>query len=809
MFFIKRFNLTLILVMSLIHSVAANASKIELPMPPRANPLGEKQPEFGESGGYFTFDDNPAVIISGSVHYPRVPRAYWRDRIRKAKAMGFNCIGTYIFWNAHEEKPGEFDFSGNLDVAEFVRVCQEEGMWVIVRPGPYICSEWTFGGMPPWVLKDADLEARSNDPRFLAATERYLKAVGEQLVDLQVTKGGPIIQVQVENEYGQFGRPENEDDMAYNRAIYEQLSAAGFDSMFIRCDWPVERTIGTADIDEVYTTMNFGGSAKEAFAFFDERYPGKPKMCGEYWVGWFDHWGSKHHTKALGPFIKEIDWMLSNEVSFNVYMLHGGTNFGFNSGANWSSGQYSADTTSYDYDAPIDEMGRPTAKFDIFKDTIKKYLPADYSIPELPEPTPRMEIPEFELNEMAGFEQLSVEPSSFMTPPHLEALGHTRGLALYTTRLSLTEAGKHTLAFSALKDRAIVIVNGKRMATLDRRLRQSKVDLELPAGRMRLEILHENMGHLNYAREMMRDRKGLGEITFDGEPMLRWKLECFSLELEDVASLKFSSSAPKNEHLPVFYRGKFEVDGDSIGDTMLDVSGWGKGMVWVNGINLGRFWDIGPQYTLYLPGCWIKEGANEVIVMDIEPTGHNTLKGVTEMKFGLKIDSSLNYVREEGETLELSKDDLLLEGEFANGDSAQFVDLGEEVELRYLCVEALSSWGNDDHTSIAELHLVDEAGKWLDRDSWKVIYADSEEISAESASAANVADNQPVTFWHTQYQGKAKGSNGKHPHQIVIDLGQVLKVKQLRYLPRNGPNPGKVKAYRVYGATERFKGLNP
>uniref|UniRef100_UPI003566EA43 glycoside hydrolase family 35 protein n=1 Tax=Pontiella sp. TaxID=2837462 RepID=UPI003566EA43 len=646
----------------LCSAVAGVSAAPTLPMPPKPNPVGEKQPVFGEAGGNFTFDGEPAVIISGSIHYPRVPRAYWRDRIRKAKAMGFNCIGTYIFWNAHEKKPGEFDFSGNLDIAAFARVCQEEGMWLIVRPGPYICSEWDFGGMPPWLLKDPEMQVRTNDPKFLEATARYMKAVGEQLKDLQVTHGGPIIQVQVENEYGQFGRPDNEDDMAYNRAIYDQLVEAGFDTMFIRCDWPKKKTIGTAHIDGVYTTMNFGGSADKAFAFFDQEYPGMPKMCGEYWVGWFDHWGSKHHTKALAPFIKEIDWMLANGVSFNVYMLHGGSNFGFNSGANWSSGQYSADTTSYDYDSPMDETGRITEKFYTFRNTIKKYLPADYELPEPPEQIQRIEVPAFELKQTASFEQLFRKPVKSETAPHLEALDLNQGMAIYSTVLEVPKAGSYKLAFSALKDRAILIVNGERVATLDRRLKQDAAELQLPAGKVELDILLENMGHLNYARELMKDRKGLGDVTLDGQPVLGWEIRTFPLELADIASLEFSDAPAEASVLPVFHRGEFTVD--EVGDTLLDMSGWGKGMVWVNGINLGRFWDIGPQYTLYMPGCWMKEGVNEIIVMDIEPAGHTSVRGVTEFIYGLKIDSTLSYNRKPGETIELDPAQVIAEGAF-------------------------------------------------------------------------------------------------------------------------------------------------
>ena len=773
-----------------------------LPMPPRPGATGAKQPEFGAENGVFTFDGKPAVIISGSIHYARVPHAYWRDRIQKAKAMGFNCIGTYVFWNAHEKKPGEFDFSGDLDVAEFVRICQEEGMWVILRPSPYVCAEWDFGGIPAWLLKEPDLQVRTNDPRFLEATARYLNAVGEQVRDLQVNHGGPIIQVQVENEFGQFGVPGSKDDMAYNRAIYEQMKSAGFDTMFIRCDWPVKSTIGTAHIDDVYTTMNFGGSARKAFEWFAQEYPGMPKMCGEYWVGWFDHWGEGHNTKALAPFIEQIRWMLDNDVSFNVYMLHGGSNFGFTSGANWT-GRYTADTTSYDYDSPIDETGRLTEKFYTFRDTLKEYLPADYELPEPPVPINRIEVPEFTLTQTASFDQLVRKPFQSEKAPYLEALDQTQGLALYRTSMNVPRDGKYELKFSALKDRAIVIVNGTRVATLDRRYKQEHAEISLPAGKVTLDILLENMGHINYSRELISDRKGLGEVTLDGKPVRDWSVYTFPLELADVAGLEFSDEPAKESPLPVFYRGEFTVD--KIGDTLLDVSGWGKGMVWVNGINLGRYWSIGPQYTLYLPGCWLKEGKNEVVVMDIEPTGHHSLRGVTDFIYGLKLDAGLEYSRQPGESIELSDDQVIAEGRFDDGEKAQVVRFSKTITARYVCIESLSSHSRDNNASIAEIDLLDAGGRRLDRGSWEVIYADSEELVGEPAGASNILDLQPVTFWHTQWKGDGAGT--AHPHQIVIDLGREVSFRSLRYLPREGNNPGKINEYRIYASKSLFKGL--
>jgi len=774
-----------------------------LPLPPPPNAPGEQQPVFGVQDGRFTFDGKPAVIISGSIHYPRVPRPYWRDRIRKARAMGFNCIGTYVFWNAHEKEPGEFDFSGNLDIAAFARICQEEGMWLIVRPGPYVCSEWDFGGLPAWLLKDPDTQVRSNDPAFLEATARYMNAVGEQLKELQIHRGGPIIQIQVENEYGQFGRPDNAEDRAYNRAIYQQLLDAGFDTMFIRCDWPRSETIDTAHIDGVYTTMNFGGSAQESFEFFEQKYPGMPKMSGEYWVGWFDHWGARHHTKELEPFIREIRWMLDNAVSFNVYMLHGGSNFGFTSGANWSSGRYSADTTSYDYDAPIDETGRITDKFYVFRETIRHYLPEDAQLPEPPPQIRRIDVPEFTLSRNAGFEQACRGSYTSAEPPYMEALDLNQGLAIYSATLTVHEAGAYPIHFSALKDRAILIVNGKRMATLDRRLKQDSTVLSLPEGESRLDILLENMGHINYSRELMNDRKGLGRVTLDGEAVLNWTVRTFPLESDDIASLRFTDQPPERSALPAFYRGEFMVD--EPGDTLLDMTGWGKGMIWVNGINLGRYWSIGPQYTLYLPGCWMKNGTNEVVVMDIEPTGHRSIRGVTERIYGLNLDANLDYCRKPGETVQFSDAQQIDSGVFDPGDAAQVVDFGKTVEARYLGMETLSSHTGDDVAAIAEIHLMDAAGNRLDRDGWQVIYADSEELLAAPGSAANVIDNQPVTFWQTRCQGDQPAD--PHPHRLVIDLGEVKAFRSLRYLPRNGTGPGKISAYRIYASPTLFDGL--
>ena len=792
-------TLAIIAVSLQISLLSSGLNAKTIPVPPEPEPAGYAQPEFSVSDGYFRFDGEPAVLMSGSIHYARVPRAYWHDRMKKAKAMGLNCISTYMFWNAHEKVQGEYDFSGNLDIAAFVRAAQEEGLWVILRPSPYVCAEWTLGGLPQWLLADPDMKIRSNDPKFLKAMARYTQEVGKQLAKLQITKGGPIIMVQIENEYGQFGNPNSAEDKAYNRAIYQQVLDAGFEVPLIRCDWAIKETVMTAHIDGVWPTMNFGSNAQNAFTEFDKFFPGYPKMAGEYWIGWFDHWGAQHSTTEAAKHVRDIRWMLDNDVSFNMYMVHGGTNFGFTSGANWSSNSYQPDTTSYDYSAAIDETGRVNDKFYKFRDAIMSYLPEGYKLPDVPEQIKRIEVPEFELTEYASFDDLRGKVFASEKPQYLEALGQYQGLAIYSTEFENSKAGKQQLSFSELKDRAIVIVNGERMATLDRTRKERFTSLKLPVGKVKLDILLENMGHINYSRMLMVDRKGLGSVTLDGKELTSW--QTYTFPLEDLSGLKFSKKAISDSPLPVFYKGEFTVN--EIGDTMLDMSGWGKGMVWVNGVNLGRYWQIGPQYTLFMPGCWLKADSNEIIVMDIEPTGKTSVRGVTEPIFGLKLDTNLKYARKEGEEIKLNDSELAATGTFKAGDQVTEVDFGKVVEARYLCLESVNAYNGSSHASCAELHLLDADGNRLNRDDWEVIYASSEELIGEAAGADNIIDNQPVTFWHSRW----KDGGPDHPHQIVLDFGKVVKFKTLQYLPRSGNNPAKIKDFRIYVSKDKFDGL--
>ncbi len=589
-----------------------------MPLLPAA--VGPPAPHsFGYAGEHFLLDGKPFVIISGEMHYPRVPRPYWRDRMRKMRALGLNTLCTYVFWNVHEPEPGKFDFTGNLDVAEYIRTAQGEGLWVILRPGPYICSEWDFGGLPSWLLSAPDLKVRTTDPRFLEAAAKYLKRVGEQLAPLQITRGGPIIMVQVENEYGSFG-----SDHDYMNAIRGIIRDAGFEVTLYTADGPDKKNLEGGTLPDLPAAINFGqGDPSPEFAKFAGFRQGVPRLCGEYWAGWFDHWGERHRATSPEGAAQGLDWMLSRGISVNLYMFHGGTSWGFMSGANFD-GNYQPDVSSYDYDAPLDEAGRPTRKFFLMRETIKRYLPAGSQLPELPEPLPMIEIPRFELREAAALAGLLGNPILSEHPKTMEALGQLYGFVLYRKRVAKRTRG--LLEIEGVRDYAVVSQGTRRLGLLDRRLRQESLEVELESGEP-LDILVENMGRVNFGPCLVDNRKGIvGPVTLDGSVLTGW--ENYPLPMTDLSALRFSTSKVTE---PAFLQGQFKVS--SLGDTFLDMRGWGKGYVWLNGHNLGRYWRIGPQQCLFLPATWLNEGVNQVVVLDLEPSNHRTLQGLANQKW--------------------------------------------------------------------------------------------------------------------------------------------------------------------------------
>jgi beta-galactosidase len=575
---------------------------------------------FGVDGDHFALDGKPFVVRSGEMHYARVPRPYWRDRMRKLRAMGLNTLCMYSFWNAHEPRPGVFDFSDNLDIAAYIKIAQEEGLWVIVRPGPYSCAEWEFGGYPAWLLETPDLKVRTTDPRFLEAAGRYMRRLMAEVAPLQVTRGGPVIMVQVENEYGSFGK-----DKVYLNAIRKMIVDGGIDVTLYTSDGSLAEMLSGGTLPDLASVVNFGGAPEEEFANFAKFRTGVPRMCGEYWVGWFDHWGEEHHTGDNKVHLAGIDWMLERGIGFNLYMAHGGTSFGFMNGANYGtvkgSKGYEPDTSSYDYDAPIDEAGRLAPKFALYRDVIRKHLPPGEKLPDPPPPLPMIAIPRFELRESASLWQLLAKPVEAEHPQTFEELHQAYGFVLYRTRGR--KAAHAKLEITELRDYAVLYQGTRRIGTIDRTQAESARDVTLEDDAP-LDILVENMGRINFGPRLLEDRKGITQkVTLDGAELTGWSM--YRLPLSDLKGLRFSPGAAAG---PAFHRARFQLS--ETGDTYFDLRGWGKGFVWVNGRNLGRHWKVGPQRALFCPGVWLRKGENEIVVLDLEEGGARSIASLTD-----------------------------------------------------------------------------------------------------------------------------------------------------------------------------------
>jgi beta-galactosidase len=571
---------------------------------------------FGIEGEHFVLDGKPFVIRSGEMHYQRVPHQYWHDRMKKMRALGLNTLTTYVFWNVHEPKPGVWDFTGDLDLKAYLKAAQEEGLFVLLRPGPYVCAEWDLGGLPAWLLANKEMKIRTKDPQFLAAAERYIKKVGEIATPLQVAKGGPILMVQVENEYGSFG-----NDHEYTGAILKMLRDAGFDGMLYTADGSEDKMFAGGPLPGILAAINFGASddPEKEFANFAKFRTGVPKMVGEFWTGWFDHWGENHHRTDAAKEAKNLDWLLSRGIGVNLYMVHGGTTWGPMAGANLDD-RYEPDISSYDYDAPIDEAGRLTPKFYALREVFKKYLAAGETLPEPPEAMPMVEIPQLEFKSSAPLTQLLGSPLHGQSPAYMESLGQSYGLILYRHPMSKFVRGK--LEVDEARDYALVSQKGNLLGVLDRRKHETTLNVTLGSAAP-LEILVDSEGRVNFGPHLVDDRKGIvGAVKMNGEELKGWDM--FPLPLDDLWKLKFRSKPATG---PAFYRANFDLT--QVGDTFLDLRGWGKGYVWVNGHNLGRFWGVGPQQSLFCPGVWLKMTANEIIVLDLDMDVARTLQGRT------------------------------------------------------------------------------------------------------------------------------------------------------------------------------------
>lgn len=562
------------------------------------------------NGDHFELDGKPFQIISGAIHSARVPRAYWRDRLRKARAMGLNTVETYVFWNVYETLPGKFDFSGQNDIAEFILEAQQEGLFVILRPGPYACAEWDFGGFPAWLLREPAMEVRTSNPAFMAAASRWLHRLGQELAPLQSANGGPIIAVQVENEYGSFGSDHN-----YMEQIHQLLLDSGFDrAMLYTADGADELPSGS--LPELPAVINFGsGDAKSEFAKLNKLRPNAPRMCGEYWDGWFDHWGGKHHTTNAAAEAKELQWMLEQGYSVNLYMFHGGTSFGWMNGANIDGGKYEPDVTSYDYDVPVSESGELKPKFYLFRDVISKAT--GITPPAPPAPIPAQALPPIQFTRSASIWESLPEPIASEQIFPMEDAGQSYGYILYRTNIS--RAQRADLRIDEVRSYAQIYLDGVLIGTLDRRLNQSSLPVRIEHDNTRLDILVENTGRVNFGRQFPHERAGIThQVTLATETLKDWKI--YPLPMQNVTSQPYNSTSCSGA---CFYHASFQVD-ESV-DSFIDTRSLGKGEVFINGKPLGRFWSIGPQQTLYLPAPWLRKGANEIVVFDLVGKPNPTL----------------------------------------------------------------------------------------------------------------------------------------------------------------------------------------
>ncbi|WP_321437038.1 beta-galactosidase [uncultured Bacteroides sp.] len=739
----------------------------------------------------FLLNDKPFVIKAAEIHYPRVPDAYWEHRIEMCKSLGMNTLCLYVFWNLHEQKPDEYDFTGNKDIARFCRLAQKHGMYVIVRPGPYVCAEWEMGGLPWWLLKK-DVKLRTLDTYYMERVRKFMKEVGKQLADLQITRGGNIIMVQVENEYGSYGT-----NKPYVTAIRDIVRESGFTEVpLFQCDWSSNFTNNA--LDDLLWTVNFGTGANidSQFKKLKELRPETPLMCSEFWSGWFDHWGRKHETRDGAIMVAGLKDMLDQNISFSLYMTHGGTTFGHWGGAN--NPAYSAMCSSYDYDAPINESGNVTPKFWQLRELLSKYVAPGEKLADVPAAYPVIEIPEIKFEKAAPLFANLPAPKKNVDIKPMEQFDQGWGSILYRTTLPAVKAGT-TLAITEMHDWAQIYVNGKLIARLDRRHGEDRVDLPALKAGARLDILIEAMGRVNFDKSI-HDRKGITqkvELISSGNAVNLKNWTVYNLPDDYKSAQDKKYTAKGKQSMPAYYRATFNLQ--KTGDTFLDMETWGKGQVWVNGHAMGRFWEIGPQQTLYMPGCWLKKGENEIIVLDLKGPKQATIKGLNKPILDMLREKALETHRKDGQKLDIQNETAVAQGTFTLRNGWQEVKFGKEVKGRYFCLEGLSAFDGSNVASVAELHVLGADGQPLSRENWKILYADSEETRSGNRTADKIFDLQESTFWSAV-------DNASYPHQVVIDLGKEAVITGFRYLPRAEKEcPGMIKDYKVYVKSTAFK----
>lgn len=577
---------------------------------------------FAFEGNRFMLDGKPFRIMAGEIHFQRVPPEYWRDRLLKARAMGLNAVCLYVCWSLLEPEPGQWDLGGGNDLGRFIRTAADANLRVIVRPGPYSCAEWDFGGLPAWLLRIPDIRVRCSDRRYLDACERYVGKIASIIRDLQSSRGGPVLMVQIENEYGSYG-----NDREYLLKLKRMWEKSGIEVPFYTADGATPHMLEAGTIPGAAIGLDPAASEAE-FAEAAKINPAVPVFASELYPGWMTHWGEKWATVETPKVVGQVQWLLEHGKSFNLYMFHGGTNFGFTAGANFLD-RYVADVTSYDYDSPLNEKGEPTEKYFALRRLLAEFQPEGTRLPPLPRSLPAIDIPAIRLTQAASLFDLLPEPVKSPQPLPMEAYGQKYGFILYRTKLVGRHSGR--LVITDLHDYANIYVDGVYSGTLDRNHNQNAIDIgDADPPHRQLDILVEAMGRINFGDQLI-DRKGITErVTLNGMTLMDWQVYPLPFDRAYLSTLKFPLEDLRTAPPGRFFRGTFLLN--KPGDTYLDMSGWKKGVVWVNGSNLGRYWEIGPQTRLFLPAPYLKKGVNEIVVFDLHQALSVPIRGVRRLR---------------------------------------------------------------------------------------------------------------------------------------------------------------------------------